>query len=76
MRFTKTARYGVPVRPDWVSAKNFSSARARRCRRSTCSNCGTSYVTTAAEQGVRSRVERIAQAQVEGAIRSAREGVA
>jgi integrase len=55
MRFTKPMRYGVPVRPDWVSAKFRQFRRGAALPALKLHGLRHSYVTTAAEQGVSSR---------------------
>ncbi len=55
MRFSKPVRYGVPVRPDWVSTKFRQFRKGAALPALKLHGLRHSYVTTAAEQGVSSR---------------------
>jgi integrase len=55
MWFAKPVRYGVPVRPDWVSAKFRQFRKGAALPALKLHGLRHSYVTTAAEQGVSSR---------------------
>jgi integrase len=55
VRFSKPVRYGVAIRPDWLSAKFRQYTRAAGLPPLRLHGLRHSYVTTAAELGVSSR---------------------
>jgi integrase len=55
VRFSKPVRYGVAIRPDWLSSKFRQYAKGASLPPLRLHGLRHSYVTTAAEQGVSSR---------------------